>query len=105
MWFLPFSVNSNGNKVHIFGYERWFLKFVQRLLQGDERTIKLLKSNPFPSGKPKHLRAQYYLYKFTSAAERQKSGDWWKRTLVGQYLPPLSLSSFEKASEPSLSNA
>jgi hypothetical protein len=78
LWFLPFSV-------HVPGYERWFIRLVQRLLEGDAPTLALLRHNPFPAAPPKYVRAGYYLYRFGEEA-------WWTRTRVGDYLPVMARS-------------
>ncbi|BCR06767.1 membrane protein [Desulfuromonas versatilis] len=74
-----------------FEYPRWLIMLVARLLQGDAATLALLRANPFPEAPPRFLRARYYLYRFTTRAERRQSGCWWRRELVGEFLPPLSL--------------
>ena len=86
MWFLPFSVRVVGNRVLLPGYEVWFVRFVQRLLGGDRQTLKLLRVNPFADAPPRLIRARYYLYQFDG---------WWKRTLIGDYLPPVTAQTFE----------
>ncbi len=74
----------------------WFVNFCLRLLQGSPEVAVLLAKNPFPDHPPHYLRAGLYDYQFTSFAERHASGAWWKREWVGEYLPPVSLSDFEK---------
>jgi len=32
-----------------------------------------------------------YRYRLTTPAEREKTGDWWKRDLIGVYYPAVSL--------------
>ncbi|HEV8657362.1 MAG TPA: lipase maturation factor family protein [Thermoanaerobaculia bacterium] len=91
MWFLPFSVIVTANRVITRGYEAWFIRFVQKLLEGDRQTLKLLRSNPFPDQPPKFIRAGFYLYQYTSWKERKETGAWWKRTWVDHYLPPSTL--------------
>jgi len=71
--------------------EEWFVPFVERLLVGDARTLRLIKRNPFADGPPVWIRALYYRYRFTSRSERKVSGAWWERELVGAYLQPVSL--------------
>jgi hypothetical protein len=46
----------------------------------------LLAGNPFPEGPPRHVRARYYRYEFAPPGDPA----WWRRTLVGEWLPPLS---------------
>ena len=91
MWFLPFSVRVLPNRVLVPGYEMWFIRFVQKLLQGDAATLKLLRHNPFPQQPPRIIRARYDLYEFTTAEEKRATGAWWKRTPVDLYLPPITL--------------
>jgi hypothetical protein len=69
----------------------WFMPLVARLLQNDRPTLGLLAGNPFPDQPPQWIRAEYYEYKFTTAAERKTSGNWWTRTLQGEYMAPVSL--------------
>jgi predicted DCC family thiol-disulfide oxidoreductase YuxK len=69
----------------------WFVNFCQRLLQGSPDVLALLAKNPFPGKPPRYIRAEFYDYRFTSAAERRATGAWWKREFIGEYLPPLSL--------------
>lgn len=69
----------------------WFLPLVARLLQNDKPTLSLIAGNPFPDRAPKWVRARLYDYRFTTPAERKASGNWWSRTLSGEYLAPLSL--------------
>jgi Lipase maturation factor len=69
----------------------WFFHLLAKLLQGDAATLGLLGTNPFPGHPPHYIRAQYYLYKFTTPDEHRKSGLWWNRTLVGTFYGPVSL--------------
>ena len=69
---------------------------LQQLLRGDAATVSLLKSNPFPDRPPRYLRARYYRYWFTTADERRKTGNWWNRQLVSEYVPPITLASFSR---------
>jgi len=74
----------------------WFVNFCLRLLQGSPDVLALLAKNPFPNHPPQYMRAELYDYHFTDFAERRATGAWWKRSLIGEYLPPVSLSDFEK---------
>jgi hypothetical protein len=69
----------------------WLVHLVAKLLEGDTATLALLRGNPFGASPPRFIRARYYLYRFTTPAERRQTGDWWHRDLVGSYLEPLSL--------------
>src|SRR5207247_1511044 len=69
----------------------WFFNLLNKLLHGDRETLGLLANNPFPDGPPHYLRAQYYLYKFTTPDEHRQSGRWWNRQLIGTFYGPVSL--------------
>jgi hypothetical protein len=69
----------------------WFPQLLLKLLQGDAATIGLLRGNPFPDHPPRWIRAQLYLYHFTSPDEHRSSGRWWNRELAGPYLPAVRL--------------
>jgi len=76
----------------------WFVSLVHRLLQGSPDVLALLATNPFPDAPPTYIRAQLYQYQFTDFAEHSSTGAWWKRQMVGTYLPPLSLANFNPSS-------
>jgi hypothetical protein len=97
IWFLPFSVAVIDGRVITSGYERWFLRLIERLLEADRPTLRLLRKDPFAGRRPRFVRARYYRYQFTTWAEHRQSRAWWKRTLVGDYLPPVSLDELERA--------
>ena len=37
------------------------------------------------------IRARLYRYRFATAKERRETGQWWIRSLAGEYLPSVSL--------------
>lgn len=82
MWFAAFSPTAQ---------DPWFIHFFQKLLQGDKEILGLMEANPFASSPPKYIRAERYIYHFTTADEKSKTGNWWKREFDGTYLPPVSL--------------
>jgi hypothetical protein len=98
MWFLPFSVAVRGARVIVPGYQIWFVKFIQKLLQADRNTLKLIRSSPFANEKPTFIRARYYLYEFTSVKEKKETAAWWNRTLIGDYLPPVRMADLQTGS-------
>ncbi len=77
----------------------WLLTLIEKLLANDRATIRLLRSSPFADRPPRYVRALLYRYRFTSADERRRTGAWWARTLVGEYLPPMRLWSAEERCE------
>lgn len=73
-------------------YDRWLVLLVVRLLQGDPAVTALLDpSTPFRRRPPDEIRALLYDYRFTSPAQRRRTGDWWSRRLLGVYIPPLAI--------------
>jgi hypothetical protein len=66
------------------------------VLTGDPLTLRLLRVNPFPDTPPAFVRARLYRYRFTTWAQRRRTGAWWQRTLVGDYVPPASLRRVEQ---------
>jgi hypothetical protein len=74
-------------------YNIWFIRFVMLLLQGSPATRSLLARGSLSIGHPpKFVRALLYRYRFTTQQEKRATGMWWKRSLVREYLPPVSLS-------------
>ena len=73
-------------------FDTWYIRLMERLLEGDAATLALIKENPFPGHPPRQLRALYYLYRFTTPEERRLSGLWWERERVRTYFPAVSLS-------------
>lgn len=69
----------------------WLERFAEKLLRNDHDLIRLLRHNPFPDEPPAFVRADLYLYRFTTRAERRASRAWWQRTGVAEFLPPVAL--------------
>jgi hypothetical protein len=65
----------------------WTLHFVWKLLHNDDETLSLLAGNPFPERPPRFVRARLYVYRFAPSG----SGRYWDRTLLGDWIPPLSV--------------
>ncbi|MDB1090132.1 lipase maturation factor family protein [Streptomyces sp. ACA25] len=68
----------------------WLDTLVQRLLEGDRATLRLLRANPFPDEPPAHVRATLHRYRFTTWRELRTTGAWWHRTPLRDILPPVS---------------
>jgi hypothetical protein len=71
--------------------EPWLGRFLVKLLENDRATIRLLRATPFPERPPVYVRARLYRYRFTSGAERRRTGAWWVRTPVGDLVGPRTL--------------
>jgi lipase maturation factor 1 len=69
----------------------WFVGFVVRLLQGSPEVLGLLESNPFPDRPPRLIRAELYNYSFSDWETRRRTGAWWQRQFLGEYLPAVGL--------------
>ncbi len=82
MWFAAFGSPSDSP---------WFVRFVVALLENKRDVISLLAVNPFPTDPPQYVRARFYRYRFTTAAEAKAGDGWWKREELGEYLPEVSL--------------
>lgn len=67
----------------------WFGPFVQRLLENDRDTLRLLRHNPFPDAPPEHVRARVYRYRYTTWRELRDTGHWWHRTYVREFMRPV----------------
>lgn len=82
MWFAALSDFRN---------QPWFLLLCQRLLEGSDEVEAMFATNPFAKVPPTFVRAIVYEYHFTDAAERGRTGAWWRREPVGLYCPVLAL--------------
>lgn len=81
MWFA--ALGTQGN-------EHWFENLLQRLLDNEPNVTRLLALNPFTDRPPISVRAMLYEYRYTTAREKVKTGNWWVRELRGVFYPPIS---------------
>lgn len=84
-WLMWFAAISPGYALP------WMTPFLTRLLRNDPPTLRLLHHNPFPEFPPRYVRAQLYVYRFTTFRELRRDHAWWHRTLIGRYVSPMSL--------------
>ncbi|GAA2771772.1 lipase maturation factor family protein [Streptomyces rameus] len=83
MWFAALSPGYAGE---------WFGALVERLLDNDRDTLRLLRRSPFPPDTPpRYVRARLFRYRYTSRREWRETGACWERTYVREYLPPTRL--------------
>ena len=82
LWFIPLSPSYG---------EGWFVPFLGRLLANDRATLALMGPNPFPDRPPTHVRARFFLYRFTTFEERRATGAWWTRRFVDDFVGPVRL--------------
>jgi hypothetical protein len=57
---------------------------IAKLRAGSPAVLGLLAGDPFAGTRPGELRWRLDDYRFTDAAERAATGDWWQRTLIHQ---------------------
>ncbi|MFD4790449.1 lipase maturation factor family protein [Streptomyces sp. NPDC058459] len=83
MWFAALSPAYAGE---------WFGKLVERLLEDDRDTLRLLRRSPFPPGAPpRFVRARLFRYRFTTWRELRETGACWERAYVRDFLRPTRL--------------
>jgi lipase maturation factor 1 len=69
----------------------WFLRFLERLLEGSSTVSDLLEQNPFENNPPRFLRALSDRYTFTTITEGRRTGLWWNVEPAATYFPAVSL--------------
>jgi hypothetical protein len=73
-------------------HEQWFYAFLGKLLEADPPTLRMLRRDPFDGQRPRWVRASLYHYRFTTRAEKRRTGMWWVREPARVAIPPVSLS-------------
>ena len=96
IWFLPFTVMVSGKSIYVRGHRMWFIRLMKSLLVNDREVLRLFRTNPFKEAPPKWVRAKFYQYHFTTPEEKKATGNIWKRELLGEYCPELSLHSLNQ---------
>ena len=61
------------------------------LLHNDPDVLSLFAGNPFPAHTPRLVRSVLWQYWFTTEAEKRRTGNWWRRELLGTYAPTFAL--------------
>lgn len=83
MWFAALSPAYAGP---------WFGALVERLLENDHDTLRLLRRSPFPpDAPPRYVRARLFRYRYTTWRERRAKGAYWARVYVREFMPPTRL--------------
>jgi hypothetical protein len=62
----------------------------ERLLENDPDVLALFEGNPFRQAPPRFVRSVLWHYWFTSMDEKRRTGNWWRRDLMGLYAPELT---------------
>jgi hypothetical protein len=78
MWFAALGSSKNN---------RWLEGLFLRLFENTPEVLEFFAWNPFPTEAPKYLRARIYEYKFASVDQIVNEGQWWTRSLRGEYTP------------------
>jgi hypothetical protein len=60
-----------------------------QLLSNDQDVLGLVAANPFARNPPRQIRVLLWQYWFTTMKEKQDTGMWWRRELVGLYAPTI----------------
>ncbi|MFF7145658.1 lipase maturation factor family protein [Streptomyces nodosus] len=85
-WLMWFAALSPGYAAP------WFGALVERLLENDRDTLRLLRRCPFPAhAPPRYVRARLFRYRFTTWRELRETGACWERVYVREFLPPTRL--------------
>ena len=69
----------------------WLIYFVYKLLSNDKDALSLVKENPFKSKEPKHIRIEFYRYRFAPF----KSKKVWEREKIGTWFGPVTKEELE----------
>ena len=93
-WQLWFAALSNEQR------DPWVAVVALRLLQGEPQVTRFFSKIPFQTP-PRYIRAQRYLYWFTTPQERAQTGNIWNRRVIGPYLPSLTLEMFKATDDSS----
>jgi hypothetical protein len=70
---------------------RWLEGFARRLFERSPQVIGLLANDPFPNEPPRYVRIMAADYRFTNAAMRRNSGQWWLAHNRRFYLPVMAV--------------
>jgi hypothetical protein len=61
----------------------------EKLLMNDRDVVGLFRIDPFHGSAPRFVRAVLWQYWFTSMDEKRRTGNWWRRTMLGLYAPAI----------------
>lgn len=79
MWFLGLGSSAQLT---------WFLPFLDRLLEADPATLRLLRHDPLDGERPVWVRARVFRYRFSTWEELRRERVWWVRREVGTLVGP-----------------
>jgi len=58
-----------------------------RLIEGSPAVLSLFRGDPFHGKPPRLVRTVMYQYWFTDLETKRKTGDWWRRKDLGEFMP------------------
>lgn len=67
----------------------WFPMLLERLLEADPATLRLLGHDPFDGRPPRWIRARTFRYRFATHEEHRRTSLTWIREEVGTLVPPI----------------
>ncbi|ROR65751.1 lipase maturation factor family protein [Agrococcus jenensis] len=92
-WFAPYHLRLDWLMWFLALGQRgtWFRVLLERLLEADPPTLRLLGHDPFDGEPPRWVRARVYRYRFATRAERRATGQVWMREDRGLLVAPMRL--------------
>jgi hypothetical protein len=79
------------------GHEVWLRRLLERLLDADPGTLRLLRHAPLGEDRPAAVRVLRYRYRFATPDERRGQGTWWVRDQRTEVVPPVRTSRARRA--------
>jgi hypothetical protein len=87
MWFAAFNPGFIPQRDMQNPQMFWFGRFLEELLNRNEKVYALMEPPPVPIKSIHAVRAKFYRHEFTDAETRKKTGAWWTATPLGDYSP------------------
>jgi hypothetical protein len=91
-WFAPYHLRLDWLMWFLALGQRgaWFHVLLERLLEADAPTLRLLGRDPFEGERPRWVRVRVYRYRFATRAEKRATGQVWMREDRGLLVAPMS---------------
>ena len=98
-WFAPYHLRLDWLMwfLALGSYGRWFDVLLERLLEADPATLRLLGHDPFDGERPQWVRARVYRYRFATRLEKRETGQVWMREERGLLVAPMQTGGIEPA--------
>lgn len=85
LWFVPLGASGP-----------WIPRLCERLLEADPAVLRLLREDPFDGARPRWVRLRLFRYRYTTPAERRRTGDWWVRRELEVIVDPVDLAALSR---------